>query len=358
LKKAIWFHLSIGVLFVLTGCSTPTPTAFVEATPSPLISGAATIETPPPSPIPLQTKTIIPSQTDQIPIVTSTAEFTKTDTPTPQILSPYEEIFCTYDGCTYRGHFFLARPIPVEFNDQVEESYRYGGTQSGQREEHHGVEFTNSLGTPVIASAEGKVIVAGTDDEINYGQFKQFYGNLIIIEHHFLEYEKPLFTLYGHLSSIYVQTGDYISQGEIIGLVGKSGAAVGSHLHFEVRVGENSYTSTSNPELWLMPDQDQGTGEQGGGLAVRLVKGDDSVYSLFILVQSYEDPSEAYHAPVYVESYAWGTPRDAFWRENLVIGNLAPGLYRVSTIRNDRSYRKLVQIESGNLSLVEFYIDS
>lgn len=357
MKNAIWFLFSIGVLFVLTGCSTPTPTVLVGATPSPVIASSATLEPPPPSPIPIQT-TPTPTQTDQSPTITSTAEFTKTDTPTPHFPSPYEETFCTYDGCTYRGHFWLARPIPAEFMDQVEVTYRYGGTQSGKREEHHGVEFTNSHGTPVIASAGGKVIVAGTDDETNYGQFKNFYGDLIIIEHDILGFEKPLFTLYGHLSAINVQAGDVVSQGEVIGAVGQSGAAVGSHLHFEIRVGENSYTSASNPELWLMPDLDQATGKLNGGLAVRLIKGEDSVYSLIMLIQSYENPSEAYYAPIYVESYAWGTPRDAFWKENLAIGNLEPGLYRVSTTRKDRSYRKLVQIESGQLSLVEFLIDS
>ncbi|MCJ7623640.1 MAG: M23 family metallopeptidase [Anaerolineaceae bacterium] len=361
MKKSIWYLFPISVFFVLAGCSTPTRSVFVEVTPSSVVSLPATFEPTSPSPVPIQISATI-AQSDQSPTITITTtltpELTRTITPTLQLDSPYDEIFCAYDGCTYRGHFCLARPIPVEFNDRVEVTYRYGGNQSGLREEHHGVEFTNAYGTPIIASADGEVIVAGTDDEINYGKFTNFYGNLIIIQHEILEFEKPIFTLYGHLSSINVETGDIVNQGDLIGAVGKSGSAVGSHLHFEVRIGENSYESTSNPELWLIPDKDQVTGELNGGVAVRLIRGVDTVYSLIVLVQSYENPSEAYYAPIYAESYAWSTPRDAFWRENLVIGNLTPGLYRVSTTRKDVPYRKLVQIESGQLSLIEFFIDS
>ena len=80
---------------------------------------------------------------------TPTAEFT----PTP----------CSDEVCVYPNHFFLKRPILSPGNDAVDGTYRFGSTQSGKREPHHGVEMLNGFGTPVYAAADGVVVVAGDD---------------------------------------------------------------------------------------------------------------------------------------------------------------------------------------------------
>ena len=77
---------------------------------------------------------------------------------------------------------------------------------------------------------------------------------------------QPLYTLYGHLSEIDVQVGQQVTAGQQIGKVGQAGIATGSHLHFEVRLGENTYQASRNPELWLTPHLDA-NGQPMGAIA-------------------------------------------------------------------------------------------
>ena len=67
----------------------------------------------------------------------------------------------------------LARPIGPDDNQKVDVSYRYGSTANGRYDIHHGVELNNPSGTPVLAAADGVVVVAGEDD---------FLGDTIGIE--------------------------------------------------------------------------------------------------------------------------------------------------------------------------------
>lgn len=96
---------------------------------------------------------------------------------------------------------------------------------------HKGVDIAAPSGTPVYAAANGTV----ARSEFNGSG----YGNLIVIDH-----GGSLSTYYAHLESRGVKKGTVVSQGELIGKVGKTGRATGSHLHFEVRRGG----SALNPE--------------------------------------------------------------------------------------------------------------
>lgn len=86
---------------------------------------------------------------------------------------------------------------------------------------HTGVDLGAHAGTPIHAAASGVVIHAGW-----WGA----YGNAVIIDH-----GGGVSTLYGHCSVLKVHTGEKITQGEVIGLVGSTGWSTGPHLHFEVR---------------------------------------------------------------------------------------------------------------------------
>lgn len=86
---------------------------------------------------------------------------------------------------------------------------------------HKGIDIACNLGTPVVASAAGTVIFAGT---------KKGYGKTIIIEH-----RNGYQTLYGHLSQFTTAVGANVKQGQKIALSGMTGRATGPHLHFEVR---------------------------------------------------------------------------------------------------------------------------
>jgi murein DD-endopeptidase MepM/ murein hydrolase activator NlpD len=86
---------------------------------------------------------------------------------------------------------------------------------------HAGLDFSAPQGTPIYATADGRVTTAG-----NLGNG---FGNHIVISHGF-GYE----TLYGHMYRIKAKLGQMVKRGEVIGWVGTSGKSTGPHLHYEV----------------------------------------------------------------------------------------------------------------------------
>ncbi|MGB9640829.1 MAG: M23 family metallopeptidase [Anaerolineales bacterium] len=208
--------------------------------------------------IPLNQPTATPTiSATSIPLTVSSHNIQHTNKPNPTITPTPMVIFpaatCQQSICTYSVHFPLQRPISPLGNLKVETSYRYGSTQNGQREVHHGVEFVNKAGIPVLAAADGKVVFAGNDDQQAFAMKRNFYGKLIILQHSLPGVEEPIYTVYGHLLKIQVENGQVVHSGEQIGEVGLGGVAAGTHLHFEVRYGKNDYDSTRNPELWFAP---------------------------------------------------------------------------------------------------------
>ncbi len=94
------------------------------------------------------------------------------------------------------------------------------------------VDIGASVGTPVLASAGGVVIVAR-----NTG-WNGGYGSYVVIQH-----GNGTQTLYAHASAVLVSTGDIVTMGQTIGLVGQTGKATGPHLHFEVRGAANPFAN-------------------------------------------------------------------------------------------------------------------
>jgi murein DD-endopeptidase MepM/ murein hydrolase activator NlpD len=93
---------------------------------------------------------------------------------------------------------------------------------NGEGAFHAGVDIDAPYGTPVRAAADGDVDIAA---------MASGYGREVAIDH-----GHNLRTIYGHLSSIAVVTGQHVTRGQVIGYVGQSGRATGPHLHYEVRV--------------------------------------------------------------------------------------------------------------------------
>lgn len=88
---------------------------------------------------------------------------------------------------------------------------------------HTGIDFTSRSGRTIFASASGQVVAT------NRG-WGGGYGNHIIINH-----GNGFTTLYGHLSQINVSRGQWVNQGQVIGIMGTTGWSTGVHLHFEIR---------------------------------------------------------------------------------------------------------------------------
>lgn len=115
------------------------------------------------------------------------------------------------------------------------------GSSFGEREDpingegkfHTGIDIDAPYGTPVHAAGDGDV----SDASMGAG-----YGREVVIDH-----GHDLLTVYGHLSSIAVLSGQHVSRGQVIGYVGQSGRATGPHLHYEVRV----HNVPVNPHKYL-----------------------------------------------------------------------------------------------------------
>ncbi len=86
---------------------------------------------------------------------------------------------------------------------------------------HAGVDLAAPMGTPVHAARDGTVVKAGWGGS---------YGNVV-----FLDHGDGTQTRYAHLSRIDVRVGETVRQGDVLGLVGSTGASTGPHVHFELR---------------------------------------------------------------------------------------------------------------------------
>ncbi|NDD66270.1 hypothetical protein EBZ35_01240 [bacterium] len=99
-----------------------------------------------------------------------------------------------------------------------------------RRIHHNGIDFAGATGTRIRAAESGYVIVAGQ------GGAYQGYGKITVLDHGKRRSDgKRISTVYAHQSRILVKEGQYVKQGEEIGLVGSTGYSTGPHLHFEVR---------------------------------------------------------------------------------------------------------------------------
>jgi len=264
-----------------------------------------------------------------------------------------ESMDCSSQACYFNGHFLLQNPIPVSANQVVDGSYRFGTTQEGLREIHHGVEFADPTGTPVLAAADGEVVHAGDDALIILGLNQNFYGKVVIIEHHLAGIEQTVFTLYAHLSEVTVQTGELVTAGQPIGNVGRSGSAMGSHLHFEVRYGENTYQAAVNPELWLTLTPDLDLPPFGALAGIILDANNEPLRITNIRLEySLTEGGAAENYLTLSTYYDSGVTSDPAFAENFAISTLTPGWYRIILIANGNYYSKWFQIETGKIAVL------
>lgn len=352
-----WFKVSITLLVLsCTSCSQPLVQPNATLRPpevnyaSATLTNTATITTISAT----STITITPTSTH-----TNTSTFTPTNTPTPTMFPTRDPSATSTIVPTYlpisdlpEPHFWLDRPISDEYNDYVIPTYRYGSTQGGILRVHHGVDFVNSLGTPIKSTISGKVVFAGSDYYAKLGPTKDFYGRAIIVHtfNHFLH--QPVFVLYGHLDTILVSKGQTVETGTILGTVGGAGVAKGgSHLHMEIRVGHNDYLSTRNPELWIRPYPDWGT------LAGRITDNNGKLIPLVNITVISKQLDETDISPVrrYLTTYAEGPVNpDEILGENFALADLPPGIYTVGVNTGGTIQRQDVTILPDILNWIEF----
>ncbi|MCM0755493.1 M23 family metallopeptidase [Desulfovibrio aminophilus] len=119
----------------------------------------------------------------------------------------------------------LAR-IPVIWPTRGRFTSRFGWRASpltGKGRFHKGIDVTAPTGTPIKATAQGRVVMA---------EWFSTYGQCVEIDH-----GGGIHTRYGHMSKILVKEGQTVFRGDVIGLVGSTGRSVAPHVHYEVHVG-------------------------------------------------------------------------------------------------------------------------
>lgn len=116
--------------------------------------------------------------------------------------------------------------ITLGYGDKLYINKKYSGS-------HFGIDYANKQGTPVYATNNGIVKLAGNTPA---------YGNVIVIDHGL-----NIFSMYLHLDSVDVKPGDTVTRGGLIGKIGSTGLSNGNHLHFTMFVDK----TVVDPNQWI-----------------------------------------------------------------------------------------------------------
>ena len=116
--------------------------------------------------------------------------------------------------------FFACTPSICPVNGAYISS-PYGPRRRPRREFHEGLDLVARRGTPVMATAAGKVIFVGWQGR---------YGNKVVVNH-----GNDYKTVYAHLDRIKVRWGEFVKKGQVVGTLGNTGRSTGPHLHYEVQ---------------------------------------------------------------------------------------------------------------------------
>lgn len=239
-------------------------------------------------------------------------------------------------------HFWFARPIASNAVNWPHPLYRYGSTYFGNMHAHTGVDLDSPLGTPVLAAGPGVVVWTG------YGLFgtnppeDDPYGLAVAIKHDFGYNNQTLYTIYAHMSKINVWLNQPVGMGEQIGEVGTTGFSSGPHLHFEVRIGENKFLKTYNPELWLAPPT-------GWGVLAGRALDKNGNYVSELPIDIYDSAGRYYLLSTYATR---SVNADPIYKENFVISDLPAGTYRYSMNINGEAILGTVKILAGQTTFV------
>lgn len=303
---------------------TLTPSLFSASTPTPLPPTSAFVVTD--QPVTAQAVTRPPSVWQP-----------------PPLIPPISRDPLGYD------HYWFERPVDSNAVNYGLFYYPYGS--DGPQDEnpyrvHHGIDMPNPVGETVRAAGSGEIVWAG---EAEVFQNSPSYGKLVIIQHDFGYQNQPLWTLYAHLSSVLVERGQYIQSGDVIGLIGQTGRVSGPHVHFEVRMGENHYRATFNPNLWMVPYVGHGV------IAGRVLDFfGEPVNDVDVTVRRYSTGLVQATTTTYMyQANDLDVNADPNWDENFVVPDLPEGRYEVIVTINGERRSKVIDVLEGTTAFVE-----
>ena len=244
-------------------------------------------------------------------------------------------------------HFYFTRPIAADNVNWPLAEYRYGGVFFAPDVVHTGVDIDAVDGAPILAAGPGTVISAG------WGLFSGAsdnrndpYGQAVVIKHDFGYKGQALYTIYAHMSAIKSLVGQHVETGDVIGYVGSTGATTGPHLHFEVRMGDNTFYSTYNPELWTSPPQ-------GWGVLVGRITDEKGNLLNYYPLEVRPEPSGVPLRKAL--TYAQGAVNpDPHYNENLVLSDLPAGIYKLTINYKDKDIQTWAEIFPGQITYFTF----
>jgi murein DD-endopeptidase MepM/ murein hydrolase activator NlpD len=345
------------VLVFLSACT---------AVASPTLTQQSILPSPATTPTPTNIATFYPKSAAQTTSATSTP-FPVTDAPPllpTATIGAMQLFFPTVipaKGAEYRpplypipwalssyDHFYLSSPIAASYPGDPEWDYRYGGVFFAPDIIHTGVDLPAPRGTDVLAAGPGTVVWAGiglyTGSSDNV---KDPYGLAVAIRHDFGYQGEQLYTIYAHMDEVDVVVGQWLETGDVVGNVGSTGTTTGPHLHFEVRLGENSFYDTRNPELWTAPPQ-------GYGVLVGRVMADYGTTLKNYLVQL-KNIGTGQKWLVYTYASDATIHSDAYYNENLVLGGLPAGIYELNVQYAGMNNPVDIQILPGQVTFFSFH---
>ena len=363
MPRSAWLLIALLLTLSLTACRAAAPrpeTAVALADAAPAADPVQPSPTLPNPAAPTAVATAVlmmPSFAPATPTATPAATHTPPPTPTADpvaaaLPSPTPAPTFTPPALPYTQpweHYWLRRPVPEGSSVWTDKAYPYGSTRGGTLRPHHGVEFYVPSGTEVLAAASGVVRVAGNDAVFVYGPHANFYGNLVIIELDARWDGRAVYTLYAHLSEALVSEGQVVAAQAVIGRSGATGVADGPHLHFEVRVGQNSYSATRNPLLWLYPFPNRGV------VAGRVLWPSGApVHEAPLQLRRIDAPSPYAATTTYAQGDLNG---DDHWNENFAFDDVAAGYYAVEVQAGGKKLTETVWVYPYQTSFVEIVVD-
>ena len=127
------------------------------------------------------------------------------------------------------GEFLWPSPSKRTAAEFMDPTYGYG--------DHYALDINDRLNGEIYAADNGTVVQAG---------YSESYGNHVIINHN-----NGFWTLYAHMNTLNVRSGEVVEKGRVIGGMGTTGFSTGVHLHFELRVGKNDKYAAVNPRMYI-----------------------------------------------------------------------------------------------------------
>lgn len=362
----------IVLVLALLGCATLPP--IFENSPrsnvvfyEPPISTPAETITPSPTPLPLPTltptlrptatptQTPIPTRTPLPTVIPTATPFVNRDCVEPKFTPYYRDKVTEKSWPTPvaqpQSHFFLTQPLPDKEALDISHTYPYGydgGTNSGLLM-HVGTDLNDPLGTNILAMGDGLVVFARSDQEEMHGWKCDWYGRLVVILHDRKWKGQPIYSLYGHVQKIAVKEGQRVMAGDKVAELGMGGAAQGAHLHIEVRIGDNLFTTTRNPMLWIRPSL--GTGVIIG----RVVDQDGHAWQgISVMATSQKGDLPQRGTWSYLGDAEKLVQPDDQYGENFVFADVLTGNYTVSVMIKNRLYQQPITVNEGQVTFVEF----